>query len=75
MLSVVGPKCCSVMALARATVTGYIGRQAYDGYMLLLGGTLVASTAPLLVPEVVTAFNLAGYVRQQHKAGSGGTTW
>ena len=38
MISVVGPKCCSVMALARATVTGYIGRPAYDGYMLLLSG-------------------------------------
>ena len=62
MLSVVRPKCCSVMASATATVTVYIGRQPYDGYMRLLSGNLVASTAPLLVLEVVTAFNPAGYV-------------
>ena len=72
MLSVVGPKCCSVMALARATVTVYIGRQAYDGYMRLLSGNLVASTTPLLVLEVVTAFNLAGYVRRGRGQGEGG---
>ena len=42
------------------------------GHMLLISENLVASTAPLLVPEVVTAFNLAGYVRRGRGQGEGG---